>query len=106
MTSAEDSVAMAVQIAGDDAQVAVVDTRKKNTFKPQNGKSNRGRDGDNRPASKDSAPRMEDDDDDETDLVPPEPVLEPSAEENNALLDVMRRELDELEQRVVRANEC
>eukprot|EP00291_Cryptomonas_curvata_P006204 CAMPEP_0172183858 /NCGR_PEP_ID=MMETSP1050-20130122/19235_1 /TAXON_ID=233186 /ORGANISM="Cryptomonas curvata, Strain CCAP979/52" /LENGTH=490 /DNA_ID=CAMNT_0012857555 /DNA_START=59 /DNA_END=1528 /DNA_ORIENTATION=+ len=104
MTSVEDSEAMAVQVSEDAPQVASVDSRKKNTSKPQNGRSDRGRDGDNRPASKDSAPRIEDDDDDETDLVPPEPVLEPNAEENKALLDVIRRELDELEQRVATIN--
>ena len=101
MTSTEDSVAMDVQVSVDSPQVASVDTQKKNTFKPQNGRSNRGKDNENRPSSKDSAPRFDDDDDDETDLVPPEPVLEPNAEENNALLGVIRRELDELEQRVV-----
>jgi hypothetical protein len=105
MTSAEDGAAMDVHVSEDVPQVANMDTRKKSSFKPQNGRTNRGNEGERRPAAKDLAPRMDAEDDDETDLVPPEPVLEPNAEENNALLDVIRKELDQLELRVVLAHE-
>jgi hypothetical protein len=97
---------MDVQVSVDTPQVAGMDNRKKYPPKPQNGRTNRSREAESRPAAKDSAPRIDDDDDDETDLAPPEPVLEPNAEENNALLDVIRKEIDELEQRVVFAHEC
>jgi hypothetical protein len=80
---------------------------KKNTSKSQNGGSNRHRERENRPPIKDRAPRPDADvqnaldDDDESDMVPPDPVPEPSSEEQNARVEAIRAEIDAMEQKVV-----
>ena len=80
---------------------------KKNSSAP-NGGSHRGRDKEHQPSAKDQTQRSEtdfqrdvDDDDDESDMVPPDPVPEPSSEEHNSRLGVIRAEIDDMELKVV-----
>ncbi len=90
--------------------VGSVNRKKSSSSKSQIGGQNRGRDRESRRPAKDGSQsqrvdaehRNDFDDEDDSEITPPEPVAEPSMEENNAVLSVIRGEIDDLEQKVVR----
>ena len=91
----------------ENGEGAVPVNSKKNPSRQQNGKQKSNRQRENRGPAKDGAQRVYPepqnviDEEDESDLAPPDPVPEPSAEENNTLLSAIRAEINDLEQKVV-----
>ena len=111
MTSVEDNKGSSCQ---ENLEGVGSGNRKKgSSSKSQNGGQNRGRDREPRRPAKDGSQNQrvdaesqnDIDDDDDSELVPPEPVAEPSMEENNVALSVIRGEIDDLEQKVVRPSD-